>query len=205
MLRRFPLLSPPFPTLMLLRPIQWGKLLNTFSAEYKRLEFSLVFFSPPLFCCCRTYRFFLPLRKKRKHYLLIFFAPRRESLVCRGTANSICVCLHVLESPSVVCWVSLHMNAPPLPPPNKWLLLWCKILSSVITFAMHLMAVVEAVIFLRLAFFKAWSLPKFAFRRKRKLSHSSAFEHLCIRNIVLREFMFMGDYNENDYLYLPKS
>lgn len=29
-------------------------------------------------------------------------------------------------------------------------------------------------------------------------------EILCSRNIVLREFMFVGDYNENDYLYLPK-
>ena len=29
-------------------------------------------------------------------------------------------------------------------------------------------------------------------------------ENLCIQNIVLREFMFMVDYNEYDYLYLPK-
>lgn len=28
--------------------------------------------------------------------------------------------------------------------------------------------------------------------------------NLCIQNIVSREFMIMVDYNENDYLYLPK-
>lgn len=36
-------------------------------------------------------------------------------------------------------------------------------------------------------------------------SHAGATGNLCIRNIVLREFMFMADYNENDYLYLPES
>jgi hypothetical protein len=44
----------------------------------------------------------------------------------------------------------------------------------------------------------------FVWSTKKPAEDWHASKSFCIRNIVLREFMFMVDYNENDYLYLPE-
>ena len=153
--------------------------------KYKRMEFFVTF------CFCRTYRFFLPLRKKRKHYLLIFLVCERKMGGARTRPRCLQhMYLHVLEFCVANCLER-----------GKRSLLWCKILSSVITSAMHLMAYSDAL--------RKKLLNIFSPSQKRKVSPSKVFSPQDLKFMHPKycfgeKFMFTEDYNENDYLYLPE-